>query len=92
MASRVELPPVPAITGMRPAAWSTAVLISRQCSSKSTVGDSPVVPTATIAAVPFATWKSMSLRVRRKIECAARQHRRRDGDQASCQHEGRSEK
>jgi hypothetical protein len=47
MASRVELAPVPAITGMRPATRRTAVSISAQCSSTSTVGDSPVVPTTT---------------------------------------------
>ena len=45
-----------------PAACSTVALMSRQCSSKSTVGDSPVVPTITMPAVPFAMWKSMSLR------------------------------
>ncbi len=55
MASAVELAPVPAITGTRPRACSTAVLISRQCSSKSTVGDSPVVPTITMPDVPLAT-------------------------------------
>ena len=53
---------MPAMIGMRPAACSTAVRISSQCSSKSTVGDSPVVPTMTIPDVPFATWKSISLR------------------------------
>src|SRR6185295_16897589 len=62
IASAVELAPVPATTGTRPAAYSTADLMSRQCSSTSTVGDSPVVPTMTIPAVPLATWKSMSLR------------------------------
>jgi hypothetical protein len=31
--------------GMRPAAYSTASVMSVQCSSTSTVGDSPVVPT-----------------------------------------------
>ena len=36
-------------------------VISRQCSSTSTVGDSPVVPTMTMPAVPLATWKSISL-------------------------------
>jgi hypothetical protein len=58
MASAVELPPVPAITGMRPAAYSTAARTSSQCSSTSTVGDSPVVPTMTIPSLPSATWKS----------------------------------
>ena len=50
------------MTGMRPRACSTAVLISWQCSSTLTVGDSPVVPTTTMPAVPLATWKSISLR------------------------------
>ena len=56
----VELAPVPAITGTRPRTASTAVLINRQCSSKSTVGDSPVVPTMTIPAVPLSMWNSIS--------------------------------
>src|SRR5437016_3404291 len=36
--------------------------MSRRCSSTSTVGDSPVVPTMTMPAVPCATCKSISLR------------------------------
>jgi hypothetical protein len=60
-ASDVEFAPVPAMTGTRRRAKSTAARINWQCSSKSTVGDSPVVPTMTIADVPFATWKSISL-------------------------------
>ncbi len=51
---------MPAMTGTRPRANSTADLMSRQCSSTSTVGDSPVVPTITIAAVPLWTWKSIN--------------------------------
>ena len=35
---------------------SIVVLMSRQCSSTLTVGDSPVVPTITMPDVPFATW------------------------------------
>jgi len=41
IASAVEFAPVPAITGMRPAACSTVTRISSQCSSTLTVGDSP---------------------------------------------------
>jgi hypothetical protein len=44
-----------AITGMRPRVSTTAALMRRQCSSTSTVGDSPVVPTTTMPAVPLAT-------------------------------------
>jgi len=43
IASAVELPAVPAITGMRPCECWTATRISSLCSSTSTVGDSPVV-------------------------------------------------
>src|SRR5437867_9473107 len=60
MASAVELPPVPATTGMRPRAWATASRISSLCSSTSTVGDSPVVPTTTMPSLPCSIWKSMS--------------------------------
>src|SRR5688572_11284239 len=45
---------------MRFAAYSTAASMRRWCSSTSTVGDSPVVPTITMAAVPSATCQSMS--------------------------------
>src|SRR3954470_1936172 len=62
MASRVEFAPVPAIIGIRPAAWSIAVRISKQCSSKSTVGDSPVVPTTTMPSEPSRIWKSTRAR------------------------------
>src|SRR5258706_477431 len=41
--------------GMRPCECCTAMRISSLCSSKSTVGDSPVVPTTTMPAVPSAT-------------------------------------
>src|SRR5687767_3341173 len=58
MASRVELAPVPAITGMRLAARSTTRFTTPMCSSTLSVGDSPVVPTATMALVPLETWKS----------------------------------
>src|SRR6059036_255097 len=60
MASAVELPPVPATIGTRPRAWAMASRISSLCSSKSTVGDSPVVPTTTMPSVPCSMWKSMS--------------------------------
>src|SRR3954452_16641449 len=59
MASAVEFPPVPAMMGTRPAAWVTAVSTSRQCSSTLTVGDSPVVPTATMPCVPCSICQSI---------------------------------
>src|SRR6185503_14270165 len=62
--SAVELPPVPAMIGMRPRACCTPIRISSLCSSKSTVGDSPVVPTTTMPSVPSATCQSISLRKR----------------------------
>ena len=52
IASAVELPPVPAMMGIRPATASTVNSRIWQCSSTVTVEDSPVVPTGTIAAVP----------------------------------------
>jgi hypothetical protein len=54
--------------------------MSRQCSSKSTVGDSPV-PTMTIPDVPLAIWKSISLRSAGRVERAVGVHRRHDRDQ-----------
>src|SRR5688500_16578513 len=52
------------MTGMRPRECCTAMRISSLCSSKSTVGDSPVVPTTTMPSVPSSTCQSMSLRKR----------------------------
>ena len=83
IASAVELAPVPAITGMRPAACSTAVRISWQCSSTLTVGDSPVVPTMTIAAVPLADMEVDQVRECGEVERAVGLHRRHDGDETS---------
>src|SRR5690349_20262149 len=48
--------------GMRPCECCTAMRISSLCSSKSTVGDSPVVPTTTMPSVPSDTCQSISLR------------------------------
>src|SRR5258708_13849255 len=48
------------MTGTRFAAYWTAASMSLQCSSTSTVGDSPVVPTITMPLVPSATCQSMS--------------------------------
>src|SRR5690349_22264780 len=45
--------------GMRPRECCTASRISSLCSSKSTVGDSPVVPTTTMPSVPSATCQSI---------------------------------
>jgi len=44
---------------MRPRACCTAMRISSLCSSKLTVGDSPVVPTTTMPSVPSAACQSM---------------------------------
>ena len=71
---------------MRPRANSTADLISRQCSSTSTVGDSPVVPTMTIAGGAVRDVEVDQPAERGKIERAAFGHRRRDGDEAAGQH------
>src|SRR3954468_6729284 len=51
--------------GMRPRACCTAMRISSLCSSKFTVGDSPVVPTTTMPSVPSDTCQSMRL-----LKCA----------------------
>ncbi|CPN08687.1 Uncharacterised protein [Bordetella pertussis] len=55
----MELAPTPAMTGMRPAACSTATRMSSACSSIETEGDSPVVPTTTRPSVPSATCQSI---------------------------------
>src|SRR5882672_10145571 len=44
--------------GRRPRARSTTNAMIRACSSKSTVADSPVVPTATMASVPLSACHS----------------------------------
>jgi hypothetical protein len=44
---RVLFDPAPAITGTRPSAASMQSSTTRLCSSWTTVGDSPVVPTGT---------------------------------------------
>ena len=49
------------IRWMRPAALSTASSITLKCSFTVKVGDSPVVPTATMPATPAATWASTSI-------------------------------
>ena len=75
IASAVELPPVPAMIGMRPRECWTAMRISSLCSSKSTVGDSPVVPTTTMPSVPSATCQSISFLKRGEVElpsCSSR--------------------
>src|SRR5262249_55372033 len=60
MASRVELAPVPPMTGMRPLACVTVNAMTRLCSAKSIVADSPVVPTLTMAFVPLCACQSTS--------------------------------
>ena len=71
IASAVELPPVPAMIGMRPRACWTPMRMSSLCSSKLTVGDSPVVPTTTMPSVPSATCQSMSARNRARSRLAS---------------------
>ena len=61
MASLVEFAPVPAITGTRLLTCVTTWRMTAQCSSTVSVADSPVVPTATIASVPFSIWKSINV-------------------------------
>jgi hypothetical protein len=60
MASAVLLAPAPARMGTRPLACSTATRMISQCSSTSTVADSPVVPTTPMQSVPSAMCQSMS--------------------------------
>src|SRR5690625_4738571 len=52
----------PAITGMRPAACSTTISITRSCSEGLSVGLSPVVPVGTSPWLPSATCQSTSVR------------------------------
>ena len=77
---------MPAMIGMRPAQCSTAVLISRQCSSTSTVGDSPVVPTTTMPSVPSAMCQSRRDLKRGEVERAVGLHGRDDRDEAAGEH------
>jgi hypothetical protein len=62
MASRVELAPVPAMTGTRLRVSSTTTLMTRMCSSWVRVGDSPVVPTGTRPSMPAAICSPTSRR------------------------------
>ena len=48
----VELDPVPATTGIRPAARSAATRMTSMCSARVRVADSPVVPAMTRQSVP----------------------------------------
>ena len=77
------------MTGMRPAACSTAMRISSPCSSTSTVGDSPVVPTATIARRALVDVPVDQPPIAVEVEAAVFVHRRDDRDDASLDH-GRS--
>src|SRR4051794_3903346 len=52
------------MTGTRPRAASTVSSITRSCSGKSSVGDSPVVPTGTRPSMPPLTWYSTCSRSR----------------------------
>jgi hypothetical protein len=61
-ASAVELPPVPAMILTRRRAVSMATSMTFSCSLKSTVGDSPVVPTGTKPSTPPAIWNSIKSR------------------------------
>ena len=60
MASAVELLPVPAITGTRPATTSITRLMTPRCSSVVSVADSPVVPMGTMPFVPLSRCHSTS--------------------------------
>jgi hypothetical protein len=71
---------------MRLATCSTAVLMSRQCSSKSTVGDSPVVPDDDDARRAVGDVEIDELAQGRQVERPALAHRRRDRDKATGQH------
>ena len=62
MALSVELEPVPAMTGTRPAACWTTMRITSSVSSWESVGLSPVVPVGTSPSTFFWIWKSTSLR------------------------------
>src|SRR5262249_7423799 len=60
IASRVLFEPVPGMVLMRPAACSTTAAMTRSCSSWSSVGDSPVVPTGARQSVPCSICHSTS--------------------------------
>ena len=52
---------MPAITGILPLTISIVVFITFECSLKSRVADSPVVPTEIITSVLFFTWNYIRL-------------------------------
>src|SRR5688572_23566223 len=52
------------MTGTRPRAISTVSAMTRSCSGKSSVGDSPVVPTGTSPSMPLLIWCSTCSRKR----------------------------
>ena len=56
----VELDPLPAMTGTRPATRSTVYRHTWSSSSWLMVEDSPVVPRMRMASVSFSRWKSIS--------------------------------
>ncbi len=64
------LPPEPAITGIRPAVCSTAVLTISTCSSTESVADSPLVPTTTSAFMPLGDMPVDPVAKRRQVEAA----------------------
>ena len=83
MASRVEFAPVPAMIGMRSGSVLHRRVDQQACSSKSTVGDSPVVPTTTMPSVPSSMCQSMRLAEGVEVERAVLAHRRDDGNQTA---------
>ena len=84
-ASVVEFEPVPPMTLQRPRADFTASSMTRICSSWSSVGDSPVVPTGTMPVMPAAIWFLDEPRERGFIDrvVAKRRDERRE---SACKH------
>ena len=82
-----QLAPVPAITGMRPRRLGDRALDHFAVLGRpSSVADSPVVPTATIALVPSAICHSTRSASASPIDIALRCHRGHQGHHAACDH------
>src|ERR1700722_13390070 len=58
--SEVLYPPAPPITGTRPWASATVISTTRKCSSRVSVGFSPVVPQGDKKLMPASIWRSTS--------------------------------
>ena len=72
--------------GTRPAATSIVRRMTSVCSATSSVADSPVVPTDTIAAEPASIMRSTSLRECLVVDRAVRPHRGDQRDDAARDH------